>query len=89
VPNDRNNQNVSEFCSQQVERRIQEALGLQATDPAKAAAAWAAVVDRQVVDQAPAIGLLVPQEVNVVAKRVDNYQYNPVGGVILSQLWVV
>jgi peptide/nickel transport system substrate-binding protein len=88
VPNDRNNQNVSEFCSQQVERRIQEALGLQATDPAKAGAAWAAV-DRQIVDQAPAIGLLVPQEVNLVAKRVGNYQHNPVGGTILSQLWVL
>jgi YVTN family beta-propeller protein len=86
VPNDRNNQNVSEFCSRQVERRIQEALSLQATDP-KTGAAWAAV-DRQVVDQAPAIGLLVPQEVNLVAKRVGNYQHNPVGGTILSQLWV-
>jgi hypothetical protein len=90
---DRNNQNVSEFCSrqverriQEVERRIQEALSLQATDP-KTGAAWAAV-DRQVVDQAPAIGLLVPQEVNLVAKRVGNYQHNPVGGTILSQLWV-
>jgi YVTN family beta-propeller protein len=87
VANDRNNQNVSEFCSQQVERRIQQALGLQATDPAKAGAAWAAV-DRQIVDQAPAIGLLVPQEVDLVSKRVGNYQHNPVGGTILSQLWV-
>ena len=88
VPNDRNNQNVSEFCSQKVERRIQEALSLQATDPAKAGAAWAAV-DRQIVDQAPAIGLLVPQEVDLVSRRVGNYQRNPVGGVILSQLWVL
>ncbi|HEY8557305.1 MAG TPA: hypothetical protein VIM97_08195, partial [Actinomycetes bacterium] len=87
VPNDRNNQNVSEFCSQQVERSIERAVRLQATDPVKEGAAWAAV-DRQVVDQAPAIGLLVPQEVNLVAKRVGNYQHNPVGGTILSQLWV-
>jgi len=41
------------------------------------------------VDQAPAIGLLVPQEVDLVSRRVGNYQRNPVGGVILSQLWVL
>jgi peptide/nickel transport system substrate-binding protein len=88
VANDRNNQNTPEFCSQQVERGIEHALRLQTTDPAKAGAAWAAV-DRQLVDQAPAIGLLVPQEVDLVAKRVGNYQHNPFGGTILSQLWVV
>jgi YVTN family beta-propeller protein len=88
VANDGTNRNVSEFCSREVERRIARALSLQATDPAKAGAAWAAV-DRQLVDQAPAIGLLVPQEVDLVSKRVGNYQHNPVGGTILSQLWVV
>ena len=51
-------------------------------------AAWAAV-DRQIVDQAPTIGLLVPQGVDLVSKRVTNYQLNPVWGVILSQLWVL
>jgi ABC-type transport system substrate-binding protein len=55
---------------------------------AKAGMAWAAV-DQQIVDQAPAIGLLVPQGVELVSKRVGNYQHNPVWGVALSQLWVV
>jgi YVTN family beta-propeller protein len=87
VPNNGTNRNVSQFCSQQVERRIEHALSLQATDPAKMGAAWAAV-DRQLVDQAPAIGLLVPQEVILVSKRVGNFQHNRVGGTILSQLWV-
>jgi hypothetical protein len=41
------------------------------------------------VDQAPTIGLLVPQGIDLVSKRVTNYQLNPVWGVILSQLWVV
>ena len=88
TPNHASNRNLSEFCSQKVERMIDHALRLQATDPAKAGAAWAAV-DRQVVDQAPTIGLLVPQGVDLVSKRVTNYQLNPVWGVILSQLWVV
>jgi len=88
VPNNGTNRNVSEFCSQQLERSIAHALSLQATDPAKAGAAWAAV-DRQIVDQAPAIGLLVPQEVDLVSRRVGNFQHSPVGGIILSQLWVL
>jgi ABC-type transport system substrate-binding protein len=88
VPNSSSNTNASEFCSPRVERKIEHALRLQAADPAKAGAAWAAV-DRQIVDQAPMIGLLVPQGVELVSKRVGNYQRNPVWGVILSQLWVV
>jgi YVTN family beta-propeller protein len=88
VPNSGNNGNISEFCSQELEGRIERALSLQATDSAKAGAAWAAV-DRQIADQAPAIGLLVPQGVDLVSKRVGNYQNNPVWGIILSQLWVV
>jgi hypothetical protein len=52
--------------------------------------AWAAV-DREIVDQAPAIGLLVPEGVDLVSRRVGNYQRNPMWGVILSlsQLWVI
>jgi YVTN family beta-propeller protein len=88
VPNSGNNENISEFCSQELEGRIERALSLQVTDPAGAGAAWAAV-DRQIVNQAPTIGLLVPQGVDLVSKRVGDYQRNPVWGVILSQLWVV
>jgi YVTN family beta-propeller protein len=88
TPNQASNRNISQFCSREVERRIERALRLQATDPAKAGAAWAAV-DRQIVHQAPMIGLLVPQGVDLVSKRVGNYQLNPVWGAILSQLWVV
>jgi hypothetical protein len=41
------------------------------------------------VDQAPIIGLLVPQGVDLVSRRAGDYQRNPVWGVLLSQLWVV
>ena len=80
--------NTSEFCNRELDSRIDHALSLQTTDPAKVGAAWAAV-DRQIVDQAPAIGLFVPQGIDLVSRRVGNYQCNPVSGVILSQLWVV
>jgi peptide/nickel transport system substrate-binding protein len=88
TPNNGDNWNVAEFCSRQLEGKIQRALRLQVTDPAAAGPAWAAV-DRQIVDDAPAIPLLVPQGIDLVSKRVGNYQRNPAWGIILSQLWVV
>jgi peptide/nickel transport system substrate-binding protein len=87
VPNNGDNLNPAEFCSGNLDGKIERALSLQVTDPARAGAAWAAV-DRQIVDEAPAIPLLVPQGIDLVSKRVGNYQRNPVWGVILSQLWV-
>jgi peptide/nickel transport system substrate-binding protein len=81
------NLNTAQFCSRELEGRIERALRLQATDPTAAGLAWAAV-DRQIVDQAPAIPLLVPQGIDLVSRRVGNYQLNPPLGVVLSQLWV-
>jgi peptide/nickel transport system substrate-binding protein len=88
VPNNGLNENTAQFCSRELEGRIERALRLQASDPAAAGLAWAAV-DRHIVDQAPAISLLVPQGIDLVSKRVSNYQHHPVWGVVLSQLWVV
>jgi peptide/nickel transport system substrate-binding protein len=88
VPNNGDNQNTAQYCSRQLEGRIERALRLQATDPAAAGPAWAAV-DRHIVDQAPAIPLLVPEGIDLVSRRVGNYQHNPTLGVVLSQLWVV
>jgi peptide/nickel transport system substrate-binding protein len=87
VPNSPDNLNTAQFCSPELDARIERALRLQATDPAAAGPAWAAV-DRQIVDQAPAISLLVPEGIDLVSTRVSNYQHHPVLGVVLSQLWV-
>jgi peptide/nickel transport system substrate-binding protein len=87
VPNSSDNQNTAQYCSRELDARIKRALRLQATDPAAAGPAWAAV-DRHIVDQAPAISLLVPEGIDLVSRRVGNYQHHPVLGVVLSQLWV-
>ena len=88
VPNNGDNQNTAQYCSPELEAKIERALRLQATDPAAAGLAWAAV-DRHIVDQAPAVPLLVPEGIDLVSRRVGNYQHNPQWGVILSQLWVI
>jgi peptide/nickel transport system substrate-binding protein len=87
VPNSADNENTAQYCSRELEGKIERALRLQATDPVQAGPAWAAV-DREIVDQAPAIPLLVPQGIDLVSKRVGNYQHHPVWGIVLSQLWV-
>jgi peptide/nickel transport system substrate-binding protein len=88
VPNSGDNLNTAQFCSRELEGKIERALRLQGTDPAAAGPAWAAV-DRQIVDDAPAVSLLVPEGIDLVSRRVGNYQHNPQWGIILSQLWVV
>ena len=46
-------------------------------------------IDRQVVDQAPLVPLIVWSLVDVLSKRVGNYQYSGQGqGVLIDQLWV-
>jgi hypothetical protein len=44
-------------------------------------------IDSQIVDQAPWLPLVNPKVVDVLSKRVGNYQYNP-SGVLIDQLWV-
>jgi peptide/nickel transport system substrate-binding protein len=61
-------------------------LTAQATDPEAARGLWERI-DRQIVDQAPWVPLVNPKVVDVLSKRVGNYQYNPYG-VLIDQLWV-
>jgi ABC-type transport system substrate-binding protein len=58
---------------------------LQTTDPAKAAATWAAI-DRTVTCAAPWVPLANLNDVDFLSARVSDYQYNPFLGVLLDQL---
>ena len=59
----------------------------QATDPAQAAATWAAA-DRTVTFDAPWVTLGNLNNVDFLSARVTNYQYNPIMGVLLDQLQI-
>ena len=58
----------------------------QATNPDAARGLWERI-DRQTVDQAPWVPLVNPKSVEVLSKRVGNYQYEPQLGVLIDQLW--
>ena len=87
VPRTPYNLNVAEFCDREIDAQTARAATLQARDPAAAGQLWSRV-DRALVDRAPWVSLYNPRTVTVLAPRVGNYKYHPVGNVLLDQLWV-
>jgi peptide/nickel transport system substrate-binding protein len=81
--------NWSGFCDRDIDARIRRALELQTIDPYLANRLWARL-DREIVDQAPFVPLFTLKSVDLVSRRVGNYQYSLQwgGGVLLDQLWV-
>ena len=63
------------------------ALAADETNSPAAARLWANA-DKQFTDQAPLVSLLTPSTIDFVSNRAGNYQYNPVWGALLDQMWV-
>ena len=78
---------ASEFCDPPLDRQITRAATLQATNPPAAAARWAQL-DRQLTDLAIWLPTVTPNEADLLSHRVRNYQYNPVWGALIDQLWI-
>ncbi len=82
------NENYSEFCNTGIDSLIKRSLHEEAVNTQASIDGWARV-DRAVVDQAVIVPLVNPKVVDVVSKRVGNYQYSANGfGVLIDQLWV-
>ena len=60
---------------------------LEATDPTRADALWARI-DRSAVDEALWVPLANSHAVELVSKRLRNYQYNALLGFLADQAWV-
>jgi peptide/nickel transport system substrate-binding protein len=75
------------FCDPRLDRLMRGALSLEATDPRRAAIAWADV-DRRVANAGAAIALVTPREVDFVSSRVRNYQFQPIWGFLADQVWI-
>lgn len=79
--------NISGFCDPAVDKGLADALALQATDPAAAARALAAL-DRAVTDAAPAVALFSPRYIDLVSARVGGYAYHEQFRWLMGQAWV-
>jgi YVTN family beta-propeller protein len=79
--------NLPTFCDEAVERTIDRALELQTLDSQAANDLWERV-DKMIVNRAAAVPLANPRRVDFLAERVGNYQYHPLWGMLMDQLWV-
>ena len=80
------NANPAQFCDPRIDRQIAAAPTEQANADA-VRGLWERI-DRQTVDQAPWVPLVNPKAVDVLSRRVGNYQYSVHMGMLLDQLWV-
>ena len=87
LPGNPANLNAAEFCNQQIDAQVKEALALQPHDPGAAAALWARI-DHQIVNQAPWVPIYNPRSLVMLSRRVGNYQFDPYWSVLIDQLWV-
>jgi peptide/nickel transport system substrate-binding protein len=66
---------------------MDHAAAVQAQDPPAAALLWQRI-ERELLRQAVTVPTSNIRNVDLVSKRVGNYQYHPQWGVLLDQLWV-
>jgi YVTN family beta-propeller protein len=83
----RSGQNAGRFCNQTIDRQIARAQSLQLARPQQAARLWSSI-DHELVDRAVTVSLVTPNDTGFVSKRVGNYQFHPIWGVLVDQLQV-
>jgi peptide/nickel transport system substrate-binding protein len=86
-PASASNLNPAEYCDRRFDRQVSHALHDQPINPDAARAQWEHV-DQEIVDEAPLVPLVNSKTVDILSKRVGNYQYNPGQGMLIDQLWV-
>jgi YVTN family beta-propeller protein len=86
-PASRSNGNMTEFCDRKIDGEIRRAVRLRITDPVGANELWAKI-DHEIIDQSPLVPLGNPISVDILSKRVGNYQYNPFWRMLIDQVWV-
>jgi ABC-type transport system substrate-binding protein len=75
------------YCNPRLDREMRRAGLLELTSPAKASALWAAI-DRQITDAAVWVPYVTERDVDLVSKRLHNYEFNPVWGLLVDQAWL-
>lgn len=86
-PKDRFQVNYSQFCDREIDSLIAEAKNLQVSDPSAARALWARI-DAAIVDQTPWVPLFNSRSLQFLSARVGNFQYHPMWGLLIDQIWV-
>ena len=86
-PNSDASPNIAEFCDKGIQAKMDQALQMGLTDPEGANQLWAEV-DHEMTDAAPWVDLFNPKQIDFLAKRVQNYEWNPQWYILYDQLWL-
>jgi peptide/nickel transport system substrate-binding protein len=82
------NTNDSEFCDRKhIDPLVRRAETEESTNPDKARVLWEHI-DELTTNEAPLVPLVNLKVVDVLSKRVGNYQYTAPLGMLIDQLWV-
>ena len=79
--------NIAEFCNKNIQTQMDKAESLAVTNPTAANGIWQQV-DHEVTNQAPWVDMFNPQQIDLLAKRVHGYQWNPQWYLLIDQLWL-
>jgi peptide/nickel transport system substrate-binding protein len=86
-PNSDASPNIAEFCDKGIQAKMDQALQMGLTDPEGANKLWAEV-DHEMTDAAPWVDLFNPKQIDFLAKRVQNYEWNPQWYILYDQMWL-
>ena len=75
------------FCDHRIDRLMARAAAVEAVNPAAAHLLWQEA-ERQLLAAAPAVPTENTKNIDMVAKRVGNYQFHPQWNALLDQLWL-
>jgi peptide/nickel transport system substrate-binding protein len=81
------NSDPTGWCDRSLDAQMTHAAAVQAADPPAAALLWQRI-ERELLTQAIVVPTYNKQEVDLVSKRVGNYQFHPQWGALVDQLWV-
>jgi len=86
-PNSDASPNIAAFCDKGIQAKMDKALQTGVSDPEAANQLWAEV-DHEMTDAAPWVDLFNPKQIDFLAKRVQNYEWNPQWYILYDQLWL-
>jgi peptide/nickel transport system substrate-binding protein len=79
--------NLSRFCDPDIDARMVQATRLATSNPAQSHILWSSI-EHDLVDRAAWVPLMNRTWVSLVSRRLGNYQFNPLWGPLIDQMWV-
>ncbi len=79
--------NIAGYCNKPLDDEMKQALVTAVTDKPAAYKMWSAI-DKKVTDDAPAVALFQPKNLDLVSARLGNYTFSEQSHMVFDQAWV-